>query len=145
VTISWGDVNGSASLVVNGKTVRMTSGSSVQIANANTQVMLKLNSSVAAAKPTAFALSQNYPNPFNPSTIISYALPADAKVTLKVYNVIGQVVATLVDGVQTAGFKTLQWNAANLASGVYFYRIEASSLSQSVKSFVQTKKMVIVR
>src|SRR5208283_2923439 len=95
--------------------------------------------------PKEFALDQNYPNPFNPTTTLRYALPTDSKVTLKIYNVLGQVVAALVDGFVNAGYQSAQWNASNVASGVYFYRIEAKSVANSSKSFTQVKKMVLVK
>jgi hypothetical protein len=75
-------------------------------------------------------LKQNYPNPFNPSTTIEYALPQNAQVTLKVYNVIGQEVKTLANGVEPAGVHSIKFDATNLTSGVYFYRLQAGSFSQ---------------
>lgn len=88
--------------------------------------------------PTAFSLSQNYPNPFNPTTTICYELPQAAHVTLKVYNVLGQKVATLVDDVQAPGKKSTSLDGTNLPSGIYFYRIQAGS-------FNQVKKMLLVK
>jgi len=85
-----------------------------------------------------FGLSQNYPNPFNPSTIINYQLPANNYVTLKVFNVLGQEVATLVDEKREAGRYEVQWDASALPSGMYFYRLQASSL-------VETKKLLLLR
>jgi len=84
----------------------------------------------ATNEPTGFALKQNYPNPFNPTTTIEYALPQTADVTLKVFNVLGQEVNTLTNSVESAGVHSVQFNATNLTSGVYFYRLQAGSFSQ---------------
>jgi hypothetical protein len=89
-------------------------------------------------KPTSFALRQNYPNPFNPSTVIQYDLPKAAYVRLSVYNLIGQEVAALVDDQQQAGAYEVRFNALNLPSGTYFYRIQAGD-------YVDVKKMTFVR
>ncbi|MGA7721981.1 MAG: T9SS type A sorting domain-containing protein [Ignavibacteriaceae bacterium] len=83
--------------------------------------------------PYSFALSQNYPNPFNPTTMIQYSIAKSGPVTLKVYNVIGQVVATLVNQQQQAGNYTVNFNANRLASGIYMYRIESGSFSSTKK------------
>ncbi len=79
--------------------------------------------------PAQFSLGQNYPNPFNPSTRISFVLPADGQVTLRVYNTIGEEVATLVNEVLPAGQHQVLWNAGGLPSGVYFYRIDHAGLT----------------
>jgi len=88
--------------------------------------------------PMEFALKQNYPNPFNPTTHIQYALPQASEVRIDVFNVMGQRVATLVNGAQNAGFHTVTFDANRLASGVYIYRMQAGS-------FVQTQKMLLVK
>ena len=75
--------------------------------------------------PNTFNLYQNYPNPFNPSTLISYQLPASMYVTLKIFDILGREIKTLVNEQQNAGKHSVQFNASNLSSGVYFYRIEA--------------------
>jgi hypothetical protein len=93
---------------------------------------------LAAGIPSEFKLYQNFPNPFNPRTIISYEIPTPTPVVLKVYDLFGREVATLVDGVQDAGFKSVQWDATGMASGVYFYRLSAGR-------FTQTRKLVLVR
>ena len=87
--------------------------------------------------PSEFRLVQNFPNPFNPSTIISYDLPKQSDVTLIVYNITGEEVATLVKQEQNAGRYQTHWDAKHLASGIYFYTIRAGD-------FVQTKKMVLL-
>ncbi len=88
--------------------------------------------------PATFALDQNYPNPFNPVTVIKFALPKAAPVTLSVYNILGQVVASLADEVKQAGYHQVEFDARSLASGVYFYRIEAGD-------FVATKKLLLLK
>jgi hypothetical protein len=88
--------------------------------------------------PKEFALYQNYPNPFNPSTLVRYDIPASVHVTLKVYNLLGQEVATLVDETQRAGRYGVNWNASGFASGMYLYRLQAGS-------FVEVRKMAVVK
>jgi len=88
--------------------------------------------------PTNYELSQNYPNPFNPSTVIKFALPENSKVLLEVYNILGEKVATLINTEMKAGYHSITFDARNLTSGVYFYRIETSK-------FRDVKKMVLVK
>ncbi len=88
--------------------------------------------------PAVFALGQNYPNPVNPTTMISYELSATTQVSLKVYDVLGQEVATLVNGIKFAGRHEAEWNATGLASGVYFYRLHAGT-------FVDVKRMTVIK
>jgi flagellar hook assembly protein FlgD len=98
---------------------------------------------VKMATPTVFSLEQNYPNPFNPETQITYALPLATHVKLVLYNVLGQKVKTLVDEEQTAGYKTMQWdgrdeNENELASGIYFYHLQAGDYNE-------VKKMIMMK
>ncbi len=90
------------------------------------------------AKPTDYEVSQNYPNPFNPSTTIRYGLPSRAHVTLAVFNTLGQQVATLIQGEQKAGYHEVRFDGSTLPSGIYFYRIQAGT-------FTDTKKLLLVR
>jgi len=85
-----------------------------------------------------FKLSQNYPNPFNPSTVINYKLSHRSSVTLKIYDAIGNEVTTLVNGVKPAGNYNVKFDASNLASGLYIYRIQAGD-------FTQQKKMMLLK
>jgi len=88
--------------------------------------------------PTVFSLSQNYPNPFNPSTVIRYGIPRDSKVTLEVYNVLGQRVSVLVNEMQKAGYHEVVFQDNDLSSGVYFYRLQADTFSE-------TRKLILLR
>jgi hypothetical protein len=87
--------------------------------------------------PERFVLAQNYPNPFNPSTTIRYDLPKAANVSFKIFNTLGQPVATLVDERKEPGYYTVQW-IASVPSGIYFYRLQAGE-------FVETKKMILLK
>jgi len=89
--------------------------------------------------PQSFILSQNYPNPFNPITSIKYTIPSASRVSLKVYDILGREVKTLVDEEKSAGDHTVTFDGSNLPSGTYFYRLQANS------GFVRTKKMVLVK
>jgi hypothetical protein len=88
--------------------------------------------------PSTYSLSQNYPNPFNPSTKIKYSIPQSSNVVIKVFNVVGDEVSTLVDGQKQAGTYELTFNAENLPSGVYFYQLKAGD-------FIQTKRMILIK
>lgn len=99
--------------------------------------------------PTGFELAQNYPNPFNPSTTISYTLPADASVSLRVYDMLGREVATIVNATQNAGRFTATWDGLDntrqaVSSGVYLYRLEAAPFDGTLP-FIMAKKMVLAR
>lgn len=87
---------------------------------------------------TDFALGQNYPNPFNPATVINYQLPVNGLVTLKVYDVLGKEVITLVNEEKPAGVYEVNFNAADFASGVYVYKLQAGD-------FVSSKKMILTK
>ncbi len=89
-------------------------------------------------QPVLFALHQNYPNPFNPITVISYDLPLNSRVSLKVYDLLGKEISSLVDAIQESGVKSVEFDASNLASGVYLYRIQAGD-------FVASKKLVVIK
>ncbi|MBI1804139.1 MAG: S8 family serine peptidase [Ignavibacteria bacterium] len=106
--------------------------------NAESGVLLGDPKRIKPNKPTTFLLEQNYPNPFNPTTRFSYALPVDAQVSLRIFNVLGQEVSKVVDDFQTEGYKTVEFDASSLSSGLYFYRLQAGK-------FTDTKKMMLVK
>ena len=96
------------------------------------------------ATPNNYALHQNYPNPFNPSTVIRYDLPKASKVKLEVFNILGQRIAVLIDGIKPAGNKQVIWDANNISSGVYIYRIVAKAVD-GTERFASLKKMVLIK
>ncbi len=103
--------------------------------------ILKTMKKTTAAQPVPqnYALNQNYPNPFNPSTVISYSVPQKSAVTLKVYDALGRLVSTLIDGeVKPTGNYNVSFNASNISSGIYFYQLITNN-------FVSTKKMILMK
>ncbi|MCH7773892.1 MAG: T9SS type A sorting domain-containing protein [Bacteroidetes bacterium] len=108
------------------------------ILSINTQVVTAVEERRQNFIPITFDLKQNYPNPFNPSTRIAYSLAAQSPVSLKVYDILGSEVATLVNTTQGTGVYEVNFNASNLASGLYFYTLKAGS-------FTSTKKMMLLK
>jgi len=99
----------------------------------------ELQNEIEIGLPLKFELSQNYPNPFNPATKINFSLPKDAKVTLSIYDVSGRLISTLINNeFRTANYYTVDFNASDLSSGTYFYRINAGSN-------IETKKMLLIK
>lgn len=96
---------------------------------------------VEVLSPKEFYLAQNYPNPFNPSTTINFSLASDSKVTLKIFNILGQEIMTLIDGNYTAGNHKINFDGSSLNSGVYMYRLDATGIDG--KSFASVKKMIL--
>ena len=105
-----------------------------------------LNSIETAVKnlPAQFSMGQNYPNPFNPSTTIQFSIASKSRVTIEVFNPLGEKVASLENGEKEAGEYSVQWNAA-VASGIYFYRINAISITGDNEAFSRTRKMVVLK
>ncbi|MBC8043150.1 MAG: M6 family metalloprotease domain-containing protein [Rhizobacter sp.] len=138
-TVAWSSSIFTTSLGGNAHNVRLTplpdAGRTYRFVPVAANV---LDIGEVAVAPKTFELRQNYPNPFNPSTVINYQLSASSQVGLKVFDVLGREVATLVNERQAAGGYSVRFNAARLSSGVYFYRLVAGN-------FVQTKKMLLVK
>ncbi len=106
--------------------------------NSSTHLQMLKSSSMNEIAPIEYNLSQNYPNPFNPSTTIKFDIPKVSRVSLKIYNVLGQEVETLVNEIMEPGAYNFKWDAGHFASGMYIYRIEAGD-------FVQSKKMMLIK
>ncbi len=150
ITLSWKMNNSSttAYIKIDNQEILLRSEGKVTISNPDSRITLKLNGTPDL--PREFTLEQNYPNPFNPVTNLKYQLPASSKVALRIYNIMGQEVKTLVDEVQDAGYKTVEWNSTNnfgktVASGVYFYKIDAVGVNEPSKTFVQVRKMILLK
>lgn len=148
LTVEW-DMRGGNSaaytLRFNGKENTLEGGRGILHIQEPFVGVMTLRFSTHGALPAAFQLSQNFPNPFNPSTIIRYAVPVESMVRLKVFNILGQEVAILVDQVQKAGYKSARWNASSFPSGIYFYRIDASGTSGQSKRYVEVRKMTLIK
>jgi len=97
-----------------------------------------LDNPVEGTIPSAYTLEQNYPNPFNPATTISYSIPKESQVSLKIYDVMGREVVELISGKQSTGSYNVEFDAASLASGTYFYKLVAGD-------FISVKKMVLLK
>ena len=123
-------------------TVKDTASKISQTAKVIISKLTRVNSK--ASIPKKFSLAQNYPNPFNPSTNIQYSLPYTSKVTLEIFNVLGQRVNLLVNRIEKPGIKRITWNAGEFASGVYFVRVIAVSLNNR-KVFTATRKLVLIK
>ncbi|MCX6157305.1 MAG: T9SS type A sorting domain-containing protein, partial [Ignavibacteriae bacterium] len=93
---------------------------------------------ISTETPSSYSVSQNYPNPFNPTTKINFALPKSGLVSLKVYDITGKEVATLLNEVKNVGTYSVDFNAANLSSGIYFYKM-------SVNGYSEVKKMSLIK
>ncbi len=132
---------GSAILYANGNSVNFNGnngGDQWNFAPNKTVVIATTSSATTRNRPEGFELAQNFPNPFNPSTTIRFTLPQDDVARLKVFDASGREVQTLVNGRTSRGTHFVQFNAANLASGVYLYRLET-------RAFSETKKMLLVK
>jgi len=111
-----------------------SSGTIEIIGDADQFSLMKRSGSI----PEEYTLDQNYPNPFNPVTAISYSVPAPGPVSLKVYDLLGEEVSTVVEGEHKVGFHTAQFDGSHLSSGVYFYRL-------SSKDHTITKKLILMK
>lgn len=138
VHISWDCTSDSvvSSLRVSDRKIPMRGSGEVTISGPQRQIVLTIKG--RGSVPARYVLMQNYPNPFNPTTTIRYTLPNAIYVTLKVYDILGRELKTLVDAYQGAGYKSVQFDATHYASGIYFYRLQAGK-------FTDTKRLLLLR
>ncbi|MGD1046848.1 MAG: T9SS type A sorting domain-containing protein [Bacteroidota bacterium] len=108
------------------------------VVNANDGIIVSVKDNTNQVTLERFELNQNYPNPFNPSTTVSFSLPSKSFVSLKVFDIMGRDVATLVSEQMSKGTYSRHWNAANMSSGIYFYRLQVGSL-------IETKKLILLK
>jgi hypothetical protein len=141
LTIRWNatlDAGLSLELIAGGRVIPVSGIGALRLDDAELPLTLRVNPGEGVTLPAQFALAQNFPNPFNPGTEIRYSLPVGSRVTLSVYNALGQRVATLVDEEQAAGRRSASFNASALPGGVYFLRLVAGNFSA-------VKKMVLMK
>jgi hypothetical protein len=120
------------------------SGVNTKISIPSSPLLTSVNSQFE--QPAIFELSQNYPNPFNPVTFINYSIPVKSFVILKIYNVLGNETETLVNEVKDPGFYKVEWNAAELPSGIYFYKLQVvDAESKSYQRFAESKKLILLK
>jgi hypothetical protein len=108
-------------------------------------MLTSLGIDAPATGPPGYSLLDNYPNPFNPATNIRFSLPARELVTLKVYDALGREVSTLVNSVKDPGTYTVRFDGSRLASGVYFYRLEAFAAGKNSRGFSGSGRMLLLR
>jgi hypothetical protein len=152
VTVSWTVKDGSYRIgdAVGGVAVaakEMGSTGSLVITN-SAVTKLVITGGAGSALPTEYALLQNYPNPFNPTTNIRFALPTASRVTVEIYNLLGQRVSTLLDEALAAGYHSVEWNGTGstgrvVGSGVYFVRFAANGTDGA--TFSDTRKLVLMK
>ena len=121
-----------------------------RIMNPESKITLHFAPSSQKELPKQFALYRNYPNPFNPTTTIRYDLPKESRVRIVIYDALGQVIRQLIDGDQSAGYQLMVWDGRNekgnsVASGMYFYQIEAAATGEKAGVFNEVRKMLVIR
>ena len=144
LSVSWNfqPTPNAVSLKVGEKEIPLRGSGTVLIENPESPMAVQVIP--AAGLPSEFTLDQNYPNPFNPATVFRFGLPEQANVKLSIVDMLGQTVQVVTSGQLDAGYHEVQWTAA-LASGLYFYRLEAASVTDAGKAFSQVKKMILLK
>ncbi|MBI4548978.1 MAG: T9SS type A sorting domain-containing protein [Ignavibacteriae bacterium] len=149
VRLSWKIKQPSNRLIVQlrDRTIDLEGSGETQISYLDSQIFLKLSPASIPEVPREFALFQNYPNPFNPSTVIRFQLPVSSWVTLKVYDMLGQEVTTLVQEFQDSGLRSVQWDADDIPSGIYFYRLVVEPIEKETRAtkYVSVRKMLVLK
>ncbi len=152
LTISWNvkDNTVGTKLIIGSKDIVMNATGETQIQNPKSKIQIGFSPSSGKELPKEYALHQNFPNPFNPTTTIRYDLPQQSHVRIIIYDALGREVRAIAGEVQEAGFQSRDWNSTNnsgkaIASGMYFYRIEATSVAGQAKSFMEVRKLLLIK
>jgi hypothetical protein len=144
--IHWkNDAHIKAALYVGSRVVELRGSAWVSVDEPDAGLVLHIDPETNRGVPATYALYQNFPNPFNPATVIRYDLSHASNVTIRIYNILGQEIQTLIDDQQQAGEKSITFNAGSLPSGVYFYRLTAIRTDRSGQPFTQVRKMALVK
>jgi|GEM_PF-2972667 len=143
VTVTWHIQSMNQNIFLQYNDIQTTISGVGNLIIAKSNEPLTIVTSHIEPQPTAYTLYDAFPNPFNPSTTIRYALPVESQVFLRIYNVLGQRIATLKNGVQEPGIQTISWNAQDYVSGVYFIQISASALNDPRTSFSKVNKIIL--
>jgi hypothetical protein len=142
LSVQFTPTSGDTTALLNIDCLEIGTLNNIYLIGNNYNTTVNVEEEINTILPTEFALFQNYPNPFNPSTVISYEIPINCNVTLKVYDVLGKEVATLLDEYKPAGSYKIDFNTSSInhqtASGIYFYQLRSGD-------FIQTKKMILIK
>jgi len=141
LTLSWNITDSRKSYVIQvpgGEPIPLTASGSLRLTHPEGGLTLQAGAPANPGRPGGFALQQNYPNPFNPSTLIRYTLPTTTHISIKVFDILGNEVAVLVDGNEASGQHEVRWDPGTRASGIYFCRMQAAGFSE-------TKKLLFIR
>jgi photosystem II stability/assembly factor-like uncharacterized protein len=139
ITIRAEELNVTIRDMINGELLNeeLKNGEELRITN-NKITSIEVSGRITGGAPISYELYQNYPNPFNPTTTIKFAIPEESDVNLSIYNVLGELVATIVNGHMKSGYYEYEFEASNLSSGIYLYRISAGN-------YIVTKKMIVIK
>jgi hypothetical protein len=143
VTCNFADARFIPSLIIGGREVKLSAGRAFVVTQETQYMQLVVQQKEPL--PVSYSLDQNFPNPFNPLTTIRYALAADSWVTISIFNILGQQIATIADGIEQAGRKEIAWAPDGFASGTYFIRFHASQIKNPALTRTLVRKVLFLK